>query len=190
MPNDTAAKKTSSSKDCDDAGNHRAPVVSLGSWPPVAGCQTIHNGGLQQLVGMHLGLAPRYSAIGSYRGSTIKGSGGLDTRVRELALLTMLACLGLGLAWAYEADYFAVVFCHRGNLRRVRGGSTISVTRFHPLAHGFVGPVDGCHTHALVTAHTQCGHRAPTLRAQKPATDAIKDLTYEQDLIIFCTLTS
>jgi hypothetical protein len=30
--------------------------------------------------------------------------------VLELTLLTTLACLGLGLAWAYEADYFAIFF--------------------------------------------------------------------------------
>jgi hypothetical protein len=34
----------------------------------------------------------------------------LDAKVRELTLLTTLACLCLGLAWAYEADYFALVF--------------------------------------------------------------------------------
>jgi hypothetical protein len=34
----------------------------------------------------------------------------LDAKVRELTLLTLLACLGLGLAWAYEADYFAMFF--------------------------------------------------------------------------------
>jgi hypothetical protein len=34
----------------------------------------------------------------------------LDAKVRELSLLTLLACLGLGLAWAHEADYFAMVF--------------------------------------------------------------------------------
>jgi hypothetical protein len=40
-----------------------------------------------------------------------KGEGwGLDPIVRELTLLTALACLGLGLALAYEADYFAMVF--------------------------------------------------------------------------------
>jgi hypothetical protein len=38
-----------------------------------------------------------------------RGGAGLDPMVRELALLTTLACLGLGLAWAYEADYFAMV---------------------------------------------------------------------------------
>jgi hypothetical protein len=30
--------------------------------------------------------------------------------MRELTLLTAVACLGLGLAWAYEADYFAMAF--------------------------------------------------------------------------------
>jgi hypothetical protein len=34
----------------------------------------------------------------------------LDPIVRELIALTTLACLGLGLAWAYEADYFAMFF--------------------------------------------------------------------------------
>ena len=34
----------------------------------------------------------------------------MDPIVRELTLLTALACLGLGLAWAYEADYFAMFF--------------------------------------------------------------------------------
>jgi hypothetical protein len=34
----------------------------------------------------------------------------LDGRVRELIALTTLACFCLGLAWAYEADYFAMVF--------------------------------------------------------------------------------
>jgi hypothetical protein len=39
-----------------------------------------------------------------------RGEGGLDRKVRELTALTTLACLCLGLAWAYEADYFALVF--------------------------------------------------------------------------------
>jgi hypothetical protein len=34
----------------------------------------------------------------------------LDPKVLELTLLTTLAYLGLGLAWAYEADYFAIFF--------------------------------------------------------------------------------
>jgi hypothetical protein len=43
-------------------------------------------------------------------GQRQRGGARLDARVRELTLLTMLACLGLGLAWANEADYFAMVF--------------------------------------------------------------------------------
>jgi hypothetical protein len=39
-----------------------------------------------------------------------KGGARLDPIVRELTMLTALACLGLGLAWAYEADYFAIFF--------------------------------------------------------------------------------
>jgi hypothetical protein len=38
------------------------------------------------------------------------GGAGLDAKVRELSLLTLLACVCLGLAWAYEADYFAMFF--------------------------------------------------------------------------------
>jgi hypothetical protein len=34
----------------------------------------------------------------------------LDAKVWELTLLATLACLCLGLAWAYEADYFGPVF--------------------------------------------------------------------------------
>jgi hypothetical protein len=34
----------------------------------------------------------------------------LDLRVRELILLTMLACLCLGVAWAHDEDLFAMVF--------------------------------------------------------------------------------
>ncbi len=42
----------------------------------------------------------------SYRVTMAKGRSGLDAKVLELSLLTLLACLGLGLAWACEADYF------------------------------------------------------------------------------------
>jgi hypothetical protein len=34
----------------------------------------------------------------------------MDPRVRELAILGMLACFGLGLAWAYDEGMFAAVF--------------------------------------------------------------------------------
>ena len=34
----------------------------------------------------------------------------MDPTVRELTLLATLACACLALAWAYEADYFAMVF--------------------------------------------------------------------------------
>jgi hypothetical protein len=40
----------------------------------------------------------------------VRGGAGLDPIVRELTMLTALACLCLGLAWAYEADYFAMAF--------------------------------------------------------------------------------
>jgi hypothetical protein len=34
----------------------------------------------------------------------------VDPKVRELAFLSGIACLALGLAWFYEADYFAIFF--------------------------------------------------------------------------------
>jgi hypothetical protein len=34
----------------------------------------------------------------------------VDAKVRELALISLAACLGLGLAWQQEADYFAMFF--------------------------------------------------------------------------------
>jgi hypothetical protein len=49
--------------------------------------------------------------------------------------------------------------CHGGSTRWVRGGSTISVTRLHALAHGFVGPADGCRKHM-----DQRRHRADARR--------------------------
>jgi len=39
-----------------------------------------------------------------------RGGAGLDAKVPGLSLLTLLACLGLGLAWAYEADYIVMLF--------------------------------------------------------------------------------
>ena len=34
----------------------------------------------------------------------------MDTEVRELALISLIACVGLALAWAHEADFFAMCF--------------------------------------------------------------------------------
>jgi hypothetical protein len=34
----------------------------------------------------------------------------VDPNVRELALVSGIACASLGLAWFYEADYFAIFF--------------------------------------------------------------------------------
>ena len=38
------------------------------------------------------------------------GRGGRDPKTRELALISILACLGLVLAWRVEAEYFAMFF--------------------------------------------------------------------------------
>jgi hypothetical protein len=42
--------------------------------------------------------------------SRVKGEAGVDARVRELALISLIACFCLGLAWAHEADLFAIIF--------------------------------------------------------------------------------
>ena len=34
----------------------------------------------------------------------------VDTTVKELVLISVVAVLGLGLAWRFEADYFAMFF--------------------------------------------------------------------------------
>ena len=34
----------------------------------------------------------------------------LDAKVRELTIIALLSLLSLGLAWAYEADFFAIFF--------------------------------------------------------------------------------
>jgi hypothetical protein len=38
----------------------------------------------------------------------------MDTNVRDLALIAAIACLGLALAWAHEADFFAICFATAG----------------------------------------------------------------------------
>jgi hypothetical protein len=43
-------------------------------------------------------------------GAGLRKGGGVDAKVRELTLLFAIACLCLALAWAHEADYFAMFF--------------------------------------------------------------------------------
>jgi hypothetical protein len=38
------------------------------------------------------------------------GGEGLDAKVRELTIISLACCFSLGLAWAYEADFFAMFF--------------------------------------------------------------------------------
>jgi hypothetical protein len=75
-----------------------------------------------------------------------KGRGGLDAKVRELALLTALACLGLGLAWAYEADYFAMVFAAAAAFAGVEAVRTSKKLR--GSADDTASPL--CSSHSLV----------------------------------------
>jgi hypothetical protein len=39
-----------------------------------------------------------------------KGEGRLDAKVRELTVVTLVSLFSLGLAWAYEANFFAMFF--------------------------------------------------------------------------------
>jgi hypothetical protein len=39
-----------------------------------------------------------------------RGGYGLDAKVRELTIIALVCCFSLGLAWAYEADFFAMFY--------------------------------------------------------------------------------
>jgi hypothetical protein len=39
-----------------------------------------------------------------------RGEPGLDAKVRELTIIALVSLFSLGLAWAYEADFFAMFF--------------------------------------------------------------------------------
>jgi hypothetical protein len=51
----------------------------------------------------------------------------MDAKVKELALISLLACLGLVLAWRFEGEYFAVL-CGCRSLCGSCGDETIAVT--------------------------------------------------------------
>jgi hypothetical protein len=63
-------------------------------------------------------LDPRRTIIGTnclagkiaVKASNFAADVRMDPRVRELALLTMLACLCLGVAWAQDEELFGAVF--------------------------------------------------------------------------------
>jgi hypothetical protein len=40
----------------------------------------------------------------------VKGGHGLDAKVRDLTTIALVSLFSLGLAWAYEADFFAMFF--------------------------------------------------------------------------------
>jgi hypothetical protein len=52
----------------------------------------------------------------------------LDANVRELTIIALPSLFSLGLAWVYEADFFAMFFGGGSSHGWCRGGSTISVT--------------------------------------------------------------
>ena len=45
-----------------------------------------------------------------YRAAKTKRRAGLDANVREFTIIALVCCFSLGLAWAYEADFFAMFF--------------------------------------------------------------------------------
>jgi hypothetical protein len=48
-----------------------------------------------------------------------KGEGRLDAKVRELTVIAVLSLFSLGLAWAYEADFFAMFFAAAAGIAAV-----------------------------------------------------------------------
>jgi hypothetical protein len=45
-----------------------------------------------------------------------------NPKVLELALIALLACFGVGLAWAHEADFFAKRSAHQRRSEALRTG--------------------------------------------------------------------
>ena len=60
-------------------------------------------------------------------GPTQRGGQELDAKVRELTIIALVSCFSLGLACAYEADFFAIFFATAAAIAGI-GGSTITVT--------------------------------------------------------------
>jgi hypothetical protein len=60
----------------------------------------------------------------------------MDTNVRELALISVIACVGLALAWAHEADLFAIC---------------LSPPRASPLSKQLDDPCDAGRTASLLS---------------------------------------
>jgi hypothetical protein len=58
------------------------------------------------------------------------GGEGSDAKVRELTIIALVSLISLGLAWAYEADFFAMFFAAAAAIAGGRGSSTIAVTAF------------------------------------------------------------
>jgi hypothetical protein len=50
------------------------------------------------------------SLVRCYSVAVGKREGRLDAKVRELTVITLVSLFSLGLAWAYEADFFAMFF--------------------------------------------------------------------------------
>jgi hypothetical protein len=52
----------------------------------------------------------------------------MNIKTKELALIALLASLALGLAWRFDHDYFAILFCDGGSDCRRRGSSSFIVS--------------------------------------------------------------
>src|SRR6202043_3667917 len=74
--------------------------------------ESVDASGLRQLIGADAASrSPRFIRLKASVCSRKKGGHGLDAKVRELTIIALVSCFSLGLAWAYEADFFCDVLC-------------------------------------------------------------------------------
>jgi hypothetical protein len=73
--------------------------------------ESVDASGLRQLIGADAASrSPRFIWLKASVCSRKRGGHGLDAKVRELTIIALVSCFSLGLAWAYEADFFAMFF--------------------------------------------------------------------------------
>src|SRR6202048_2844068 len=85
---------------------------------------------LRQLIRTHFApRSPRFVRLKASVCSRQRGGEGLDLKVRELTVIALVSLFSLGLAWAYEADLFAMFFAAAAaiaGVEAVRGLRTAS----------------------------------------------------------------
>jgi hypothetical protein len=73
--------------------------------------ESVNSGALQQLMGTHVTpRSPRFIRLKASVCSRRRGEQALDANLRELTIIALLSLFSLGLAWAYEANLFAMFF--------------------------------------------------------------------------------